>query len=161
MHTLQGTLRYSYELDESKSDARTLKLELEQDDSAAYYQWLLQKRYGTWLRLQPPMWGLHVTVIKHDEVVNKMDDWGLYEGERIAVRVYPERMERHWHYWSLTAESERLVEIRKFYGVRPDYRFHMSVGRQFEWQPRIIIPEVTHELDYYDDFKSAANELTI
>ena len=136
------------------SDVRTMVLELEPDDSFSYYQWFLQKQYGTWLSVQPPMWGRHVTIIKPDETVNKLDDWTLFSGEKVSITINPENLERHWQYWSLTVNSERLQEIRRFYGVRDDFRFHMSIGRLYDWQPKTIINGIVQDIDYYTNLNS-------
>lgn len=146
MYRTTGKLAYN----RGDSEQRTLVLNLEPDDSSAYYDWFLQKQFGSYLKTQPPMWGRHITVIKPDEVVNKLDDWYLFQDEEVEVYIHPDKLERHWQYWSLTVESPRLVEIRCFYGVRPDFRLHMSVGRQHDWQPRLILPEIRQDIDYYE-----------
>ncbi len=156
MYTINGTLRYDPVLNTNKSSStisenHTLIIELPLDDTTDYYQWLVKRQYGLWLKLQPPMWGSHVTVIKHNEHVPDLSDWFLFEGESIALDIDNIFLERHWQFWSLSVYSNRLLEIRSFYGLPTDFRLHTTIGRQFDWQPRVLIPGVIHDIDYYSD----------
>lgn len=116
---------------------RTLVVELPWSQLHLYYQWFLRKEFGGWFELQPPMYGLHVTVVKGDEHIDPkfLDLWKKYDGEEIEIEYDPTRIERHWKFWSITVVSPRLVEIRKELGLRIDFRLHLTIGRQYEWQP--------------------------
>jgi len=51
-------------------------------------------------------------------------------------------------FWSLTVYSKELVDIRRELNLRTDFRLHMTIGRQFTWQPKEKIIGVNHDNDY-------------
>lgn len=133
---------------------RTLIVQLPRDQLDLYYQWFLTKKYGQWLTLQRPMFGVHCTVVKGDERISKdrLNLWKKYAGHEIELMYDPSRLERHWQFWSLTVESPRLIEIRKELGLRLDYRLHITVGRQYDWQPKVANPQPVVDSDFRSDF---------
>ena len=120
---------------------RTLILELPHDQMDLYYQWFLTKKYGQWIAMQRPMWGLHVTVVRGDEHISKekLGLWKKYQGQSIEVMYDPERIKCHWKFWSVPVKSPRLEEIRAELGLKAFHDFHITVGRMYEWQPSIRI----------------------
>jgi len=148
MHQVTGTFRYSPVRTGLKNldQADTLVLDLPRDDLAEYYQWHIKKKYGQWLGLQSPMFGTHVSVIRPQEVDLKNPLWGKYEGQ--TLHIFYTVLERHWGFWSLNIVSPQLIEVRREFGLRTDYRLHITVGRQFDWQPKEVIPGVVHDVDY-------------
>ena len=122
---------------------RTLIVQLPKDQLDLYYQWFILKEYGTWLTLQRPMFGLHCTVVKGDEHIpkDKLHLWKKYANEPVEIFYDPEELERHWQFWSLTVEAPRLREIRKELGLKEDFRLHLTVGRQYDWQPKVKVRE--------------------
>lgn len=121
--------------------SRTLILELPRDQLDLYYRWFLKKQFGSWFELQRPMWGLHVTVVRGDEFIpkDKLNLWKRNAGEVVEISYSVSQVERHWAFWSLTVESPRLVEIRKELGLTPIHRFHITIGRQYDWQPKLTL----------------------
>jgi len=134
---------------------RTLVAELPRDQLDLYYQWFLRQKFGQWLTLQRPMWGVHCTVVKGDERISpeKLKHWRKYEGHFVDLYYDPTRVERHWQFWSLTVESPRLVEIRQELGLRLDYRLHLTIGRQYDWQPCVRVPgQRAHDVDVVENY---------
>lgn len=76
--------------------ACTLILDLPKDDLALYYQWFIQRRYGQWLKLQSPMFGTHVTVVRPQEVETDHCLWLAYEGLKLTIEYG--HVERHWEF---------------------------------------------------------------
>lgn len=130
--------------------AHTLILDLPSEDLAEYYQWFIKKQYGDNLKLQSPMFGTHVTVIRPQEVDLEHPAWFTYQNQEVTVAYSPEHLERHWEFWSLTVFSTDLVDIRREFGLRTDFRLHMTIGRQFEWQNKVIIKGIVQDTDYLD-----------
>lgn len=128
--------------------SHTLILDLPSEDLAEYYQWFLFKKYGTHFKLQSPMFGTHVTVIRPQEVDLKHFAWLKYQDKELTVKYSPAMLERHWEFWSLTIFSKELVEIRREFGLRTDFRLHMTIGRQLGWQERYLLKGVVHDIDY-------------
>lgn len=129
-------------------ESNIIILDLPKDNLADYYQWFIKKYYGEYLTLQSPMFGTHITVVRPQEVDIHSQYWLKYKNKDININYFPERLERHWEFWSLTVISKELVDIRKEFGLRTDFRLHITIGRQYDWQPKNIITNVNHDSDY-------------
>lgn len=112
---------------------RTLIAELPRDELDLYYQWFLKKRYGEWLWLQRPMFGLHVTVVRGDENGFKSNLWGAYAGLKVDLEYGP-IIRHHWGFWSLPVRGNDLLTLRQGLGLKAQHDFHVTVGRQQDWQ---------------------------
>lgn len=115
---------------------RTLIVELPKDQMDLYYQWFITNKYGHNMDMQRPMYGLHCTVVKGNEFIapDKLALWKKYSSQLIEIDYNPEKIERHWQFWSITVDSPKLVEIRRELGLRTDYRLHITIGRHYDWQ---------------------------
>lgn len=145
-----GTLLYDPVRENLKrtDQSHTLVLDFPSEDLAEYYQWFVKKQYGEKFKLQSPMFGTHVTVVRPQEVEVNHPAWLKYQGQELTVQYSPSMLERHWEFWSLTVFSSELVEMRRELGLRTDFRLHMTVGRQFDWQPRPLLSNVEQDSDY-------------
>jgi len=77
---------------------KNLILDTPGENLTEYYQWLIKKKYGGWLKLQSPLFGTHITVIRPQEV-NGENPVGLkYENKQLTVRYNPGQLERHWDF---------------------------------------------------------------
>lgn len=157
MFKAQGKLVYDPVRPDFKKThkTRTLIVELPRDQLDQYYQWFLEKKFGQWMTLQRPMFGLHCTVVKGDERISqdRMKFWKKYQGHRVELMYDPTRIERHWQFWSLTVEAPQLIDIRRELGLRLDFRLHITFGRQYDWQPKLVLPEQRAvDVDFRDDF---------
>lgn len=116
----------------------TLIVELPRDQMDLYYQWFLRQKYGQCMAMQRPMYGLHCTVVRGDEKIDKahIQHWKKYQGQSIEIEYDPTEIERHWAFWSITVKSQRLIEIREELGLHVFHRFHITIGRQYDWQPK-------------------------
>lgn len=92
------------------------------------------------------MFGTHVTVVRPQEVNTSHPLWLAYEGQLVTIEY--EFVERQWEFWSLNVYSKELVNIRHELGLRTDFRLHITICRQFDWQPRLNQPGVVHDTDY-------------
>lgn len=135
-YKLSGVLVYDpVRLDFKKSHkTKTLIVQLPRDTLDLYYQWLIKRQFGTWLELQRPMYGLHVTVVKGNERINVPACWKKHVGETVEILVGT-HLRRNFQFWNLPVRSQRLNELRCELGLREDFPFHLTVGRQYEWQP--------------------------
>lgn len=147
-----GTLLYDPVRENLKrtDQSHTLILDFPSEDLAEYYQWFLKKQYGEKFKPQSPMFGTHVTVIRPQEVDLNHDAWLKYQGQELTVSYSPEHFERHWEFWSLSVFSSDLVEIRREFGLRTDFRLHMTIGRQLDWQPKPLLKGVIQDTDYLE-----------
>lgn len=152
MLLVKGTLLYDPVREGLKrtDQSHTLILDLPCEDLAEYYQWFIKKQYGEKFKLQSPMFGTHVTVVRPQEVDLTNENWLKYQGEELTVAYSPENFERHWEFWSLSIFSTDLVNIRRELDLRTDFRLHMTIGRQFDWQHRPLLEGVIQDTDYLD-----------
>lgn len=152
MFSLNGILQYNPERTGLKKtdQMNTLILDLPTEDLTDYYQWFIKKQYGEKFKLQSPMFGTHVTVIRPQEVNTQHPAWLKYQNQSIDVFYFPEHLERHWEFWSLTVFSKELLDIRHEFNLRTDFRLHMTIGRQFDWQHRPQLKNVVHDTDYHE-----------
>lgn len=118
---------------------RTLIAQLRRDDLDLYYQWFLKKNFGTYLEIQRPMFGTHVTVVRGDEKIrpDKFHLWKKYHGKAITAEYDPCSIERHWRFWSIRVVSPEMCDIRAELGLCRQADFHITIGRQYDWQPLI------------------------
>ncbi|SNT22209.1 hypothetical protein SAMN06265795_117121 [Noviherbaspirillum humi] len=113
---------------------RSLVATLPRDDLDLLYQWFIQREFGQAMRLNRPMFGTHVTIVRHDEAVPNMAPWGKYEGLEVEIE-YDVVVRRHFAFWSLPVYNDWFQEIRRELGLPPAPDFHITIGRQFAWQP--------------------------
>lgn len=152
MFLATGTLLYDPVRENLKrtDQSHTLILDLPMESVAEYYQWFVKKQFGEKFKLMSPMFGTHVTVIRPQEVDLNHPAWLKYQNQEITVQ-YTSDIERHWEFWSLNIFSSELVEIRREFNLRTDFRLHMTVGRQHEWQPKPLISGIVQDTDYLDN----------
>ena len=96
-----------------------------------YYSWWLEKHKG--VRISKPAWGTHVTVVNdRDNVKDKNAFHSLKHrlNEKIIQLKYDVNLRKQWQFWILDVQpSEILTNIREELGLRTDYPFHITIGR--------------------------------
>lgn len=132
----RGRLAYNLPPRASKKPytKRSLVATLSHDDLDLLYQWFIRREYGQALRLNRPIFGTHVTIVRAEEHVPNMDMWGKYERLEVDVE-YDTEVRNHFGFWSLPVYNEWFQEVRKELGMLPEPDFHITIGRQFDWQP--------------------------
>lgn len=101
------------------------------DDSVgSYYRYWVRQRTG--LKLAPPAWGCHVTVIRdRDNVFLRQDVIDELEGRRVPFE-YNVQWETHWRFASLNVRSKFFDIVREWHGLNRDFPFHLTFGRLVE-----------------------------
>jgi hypothetical protein len=112
---------------------RTLIVELPRDGLDLLYQWFIMKEFGQCMSLQRPMYGTHVTIVGGNENVPKLDMWKKHEGKVIELEYSP-AVRNHWAFWSLPVFGDHLQDLRFELGMVAEKDFHITIGRQFDWQ---------------------------
>lgn len=118
---------------------KTLVLELEgQDGLARFYRQQVYREYGPWCNLAPPLFGLHVTIIRgHGDKFDPAGPQAL-AGQRLSVLVDPQGLARTpWAkanpgFWYLPVISKQLDELRSRCRVKAVFPFHphLTIGRE-------------------------------
>lgn len=134
--TAQGRLAYNLPPIRSSKpyNKRSLVATLPHDDLDLLYQWFVVRQYGQGLRLNRPIFGTHVSVVRPEEDVPNMALWGKYEGTQVDIE-YDVELRNHFGFWSLPVYSDYFQKIRVELGLQPEPDFHITIGRQFAWQP--------------------------
>lgn len=119
----------------------TVVLELKCRDTAPYFIDLLQREHGPWLRLAPPMFGLHVTLVKGTEKFDLQRAKQL-EGRELALEADISTLERtEWSgdrpgFWCINVNRKPVDQLRKQLAVKTDaYGLipHVTVAREQEF----------------------------
>ncbi|RJF96152.1 hypothetical protein [Noviherbaspirillum saxi] len=130
--------RLAYDLPPIRSDKpynkRSLVATLPHDDLDLLYQWFVERQYGQALRLNRPIFGTHVTIVRHGEDIPNMEYWGKYEGLEVDIE-YDVGVRNHFDFWSLPVYSDWFQQVRRELGLAREPDFHITIGRQFDWQP--------------------------
>ena len=132
---LIGTLSYDPKRDKVEfkktHKMRTLIVNVRPGNLAQYYEKLIQDEFGPWAILRAPMFGYHVTVISGNEHVPNMNAWKKYEGKKIEVEYEIETLRKDRSFWNFRVSgTDQLREIRRELGLKPDYHFHLTIGRE-------------------------------
>jgi hypothetical protein len=133
---IRGTLAYDLPPRASKKPylKRSLVATLPHDDLDLLYQWFIERQYGQALRLNRPIFGTHVTIVRHGEPVADWGLWGKYQGMEVDI-AYDVELRNHFGFWSLPVYNDWFQDIRRELGLPPEPDFHITIGRQFDWQP--------------------------
>lgn len=118
---------------------KTLVLNLElADDIAAYYRKQVIVEYGPWCKLHPPMFGLHVTVIRG--YGDSFDPTGLEKltGQKLIISLKPCGLARTpWAkrqpgFWFLPVISKDIMKLRRRARVKAflPFQAHLTIGRE-------------------------------
>jgi len=132
----RGTLAYDLPPRASKKPytKRSLVATLPHDDLDLLYQWFIVRQYGQALRLNRPIFGTHVTIVRDGEPVADWALWGKHQGVEVDI-AYDVVLRNHFGFWSLPVYNDWFQEIRRELGLPPALDFHITIGRQFDWQP--------------------------
>lgn len=117
---------------------KTVVVELACRGLAPYYINRLRKEFGPWLNLSPPMFGLHVTVVKGTETFNERAAHQL-AGKTICLDVDPTTLARtdwsreHPGFWTMRVVGQEVQALRHHLHVKTD-RYgmnpHLTVARE-------------------------------
>ena len=134
---------------------RTLTVDLPYDDLSAYYRWFVMKRFA--LVLSPPMFGLHVTVVRGNEKIPNVDAWKKHQGEIVTFEYSP-KPHVQYGFWTLPVRSPRMVQLRKELGLNEvtagPHSLHLTFGRVAPIQP-FKLQESLRSIQLKEEFPQA------
>lgn len=99
------------------------------DQISSYYRYLFYKEYPWKGKLQRPVWGSHISLIRNEFIPN-YNLWGLDADKLIEFEYYGGVKDNGEYYW-LDVHCPYLSNIRQQYGLSkfPKFGFHLTVGR--------------------------------
>lgn len=111
-----------------------------------YYRWWLQKMYNPFKiedwKIHPPSWDAHISIIRGERPPDdKIHLWKKYQGRKIEFgypepdkfyAVPPRVGEKPGLFFLLDVESEELLDIRREFGFKSDWKLHLTFGRTYE-----------------------------
>ena len=135
---LSGILRYEpYRGPEFKKQYKTRTLIIDignrGNELDLYYQWFLKKKFGSFLEMQRPLFGTHVTVVGGTEYIPNLSAWKKYEREQVEFEYSPE-LNLTYQFWSLPVRCHRARQIRDELGLKQKINLHITIGRLHNWQ---------------------------
>lgn len=116
----------------------TVVLEIPCKALPLFYIDLLQREFGPWLRLAPPMFGLHVTIVKGTETFNKNKAM-RFHNHKITLMADPSTLARtEWSldqpgFWCIGVAEPEVKKLRTSFRVKTDaYGLipHITVARE-------------------------------
>lgn len=111
-----------------------------------YYRWWIQKQYNPFKiedwKIHAPSWDAHISIIRGERPPDdKMHLWKKYQGKRIQFEypdpskfyaVYPRKGEAPGLFFLIDVECEEMLDIRREFGFKSDWKLHLTFGRTYE-----------------------------
>jgi hypothetical protein len=97
-------------------------------DIINYYKQMIEREMN--IKLNKPMWGSHVSIIRGEEPINDLKQiWGYNEGMIVPFKCI--KLDYNEDYWWLDVESDMIFDIRSSYGLqeRPRFGLHLTIGK--------------------------------
>lgn len=120
------------------------------NEIARYYAYWIEKTFNT--KLDMPAWGAHITVVGgvKNAIGLKPEMWKFNDRENISFlyEVYPQtydvKSKNIKPFWYIKVKCPKLSKIRASLGLKPDYPFHITVGRTKEKVDTNIYPFIRY-----------------
>lgn len=99
------------------------------DEISKYYRHLFYKEFPYLGKLNRPVWGTHISIIRGEKVPN-YNLWRLDENKIIEFEYEGGVRDNGEYYW-LNVKCKKLEDLRVAYGLSPQPRFgfHLTIGR--------------------------------
>lgn len=100
-----------------------------EDELAKYYCTLFRREFPWLPKLQRPVWGTHVSVVRGEKIPNH-DAWGFASNKIINFEYEPGVSDNGEYYW-LKVQCDELAAVRELFGLKrePQFGFHLTIGR--------------------------------
>ncbi len=106
-----------------------------------YYRWWLQREKHIYL--QKPAWDAHISIIRGEYAcASNPQLWRKYQGQTVNfqyehghIRCEPDK-DGGVYYW-IDVEAPLLNQIRAEFGLPRGWRFHITIGRTYDYVARV------------------------
>lgn len=94
-----------------------------------YYYWITRK---TKIRIQKPLFGSHVSVIRGEEPSKEYQHLWRKHHEKTVTFYYEHEVFYADNFWWLRVKCDELKDIRKELGLNPEveHGLHLTIGRK-------------------------------
>lgn len=101
------------------------------DDISNYYSWFIRRRYG--LKLMPPAWGPHISIIRGEGTKLDAINWLLFKQKYHEKKVefdYDIDVRTNGEHWWLKIYNDEIKDIREEMGLKRDpfWNLHLTIG---------------------------------
>lgn len=102
--------------------------------------WLKQEKH---IHLQPPAWDAHISVVRGEKPANGfMRFWKQFHNRKLTfhwdhtdIRCEVDKNNGGMFYW-IDVTCPELDEIRASLGLRTGFKYHITIGRTYEYVAR-------------------------
>lgn len=96
-----------------------------------YYRTLFYQSVYKTRKIQRPLHGEHITVVRNEKPPN-LGAWFVYDDEEIEFEFFPELASNNRYYFWMPIKCDRLLEIRKELGLNPEpyCPLHITFGNE-------------------------------
>lgn len=100
-----------------------------EDELAKYYCTLFRREFPWLPKLQRPVWGTHISIVRGEQIPNH-EVWGLAANKFINFEYEPGVRDNGEYYW-LKVYCDELCAIREAFGLKrePQFGLHLTIGR--------------------------------
>lgn len=100
-----------------------------EEELSLYYRCLFRREFFWKPKLQRPVWGSHVSIVRGEKIPN-VDAWGFAANKTINFEYEPGVSSNGEYYW-LKVYCDELAAIRELFGLprEPRFGFHLTIGR--------------------------------
>ncbi len=102
------------------------------EELVKYYSTLFKKQFPWLPKLQRPVWGAHISIIRGEKIINP-DFWGLHDKKYFDFDYEPGVISNGEYYW-LKVKCDALLDLREIYGLNRELKFglHLTIARSAE-----------------------------
>lgn len=99
------------------------------EDLSSYYRCLQRREFPWQPKLQRPVWGSHISVVRGEKIPNEAA-WGFAANKIINFEYEPGVIDNGEYFW-LKVYCDELSAIREIFGLsrQPRFGFHLTIGR--------------------------------
>lgn len=98
------------------------------DEISKYYRTLYSREFPFKPKLNRPIWGAHISVIRGEKIPN-IEQWGISANKIIEFEYTPGVLDNNKFFW-LKVNCNELSNLRIKYGLskNPQFGFHLTIG---------------------------------
>lgn len=99
------------------------------DQITDYYRKLFYQEFPYKGKLQRPVWGAHISLIRGESIPNE-ECWRMWNNKWIEFNYYPGVIDNGEYFW-MKVSCKQFSVLRRKLGLsdRPKFGFHLTIGK--------------------------------